>query len=131
MTRRIRLYLVDDESVVRTGLRLRLGVEPDIEVVGEAADGRRAVEGIAELRPDVVLMDVHLPGIDGIAVTLAVRTSVPGCAVVMLSLQDDAETRARARAAGACAFVGKDEMDSALTAAIRKAAACAARGGDD
>jgi DNA-binding NarL/FixJ family response regulator len=127
----IRVYVVDDESLVRTGLRLRLGVEPDIEVVGEAADGERALQGIAEVRPAVVLMDVHLPGIDGIAATLAVRASVPDCAVVMLSLQDDAETRTRARLAGACAFVAKHEVDAALTDAIRKAAACAARGGGD
>jgi DNA-binding NarL/FixJ family response regulator len=128
MTRPIRLFLVDDEPLVRTGLRLRLGVEADFEIVGEAPDGPGAIEAVARVQPDVVLMDVHLPGIDGIEVTRAVRSSVPGCAVVMLSLQDDAETRARARQAGACAFVAKHEIDSALTAAIRKAARCASAG---
>jgi DNA-binding NarL/FixJ family response regulator len=133
MERPIRLFLVDDESIVRTGLRLRLGVEPDFEVVGEAADGRRAIEGVTDVRPDVVLMDVHLPGLDGIAATRAIRESLPECAVVMLSLEDDAETRNGARIAGARGFVAKHEIDAALTAAIRDAAAgaCAAEGGAD
>jgi DNA-binding NarL/FixJ family response regulator len=103
------------------GLRLRLSVEPDFEVVGEAPDGQRAIEGARRIQPDVVLMDVHLPDLDGISATQVIRAAVPGCAVVMLSLQDDAETRSRALAAGACGFVAKHEIDSALIEAIRAA----------
>jgi DNA-binding NarL/FixJ family response regulator len=131
MTRQIRLFLVDDEQSVRRGLRMRLGMEPDIEVVGEAADGRSAVWKVGDVRPDVVLMDVQLPVLDGIQAAAALRDTVPGCAVVMLSMQDDAETRARARAAGAAGFVAKHEMDTALTAAIRDAAANGTKGGVD
>jgi DNA-binding NarL/FixJ family response regulator len=123
MAEPIRLFLVDDESIVRTGLRLRLGVEPDFEIVGEAGDGNLAIEGVTEARPDVVLMDVHLPVLDGIAATRAIRASLPQCAVVMLSLQDDAQTRERAREAGAYRFVAKHDIDATLTAAIREAAA--------
>ena len=132
MTRPIRLFLVDDERNVLRGLRMRLGMEPDMEVVGEAADGRTAVTGVSLVRPDVVLMDVNLPVLDGIDATAALREMVPDCSVVMLSMRDDAETRARARAAGAAGFVAKHEMDTALTAAIRHAAAAnGAKGGDD
>lgn len=118
----IRLFLVDDEHSVRQGLRMRLGMEPDFVVVGEAADGRRAVADVASIRPDVVLMDIQMPIIDGIEATAALRDTVPGCAVVMLSMQDDADTRARARAAGAVGFVSKHQIESALAAAIRTAA---------
>jgi DNA-binding NarL/FixJ family response regulator len=118
----IRLFLVDDEQRVRQGLRMRLGMELDMSVVGEAADGRSALDGVRQIQPDVVLMDVHLPGMDGVAATALMREAAPGCAVVMLSMQDDADTRARARAAGAVAFVAKHELERALTAAIRSAA---------
>jgi DNA-binding NarL/FixJ family response regulator len=129
----IRLFLVDDEHAVRQGLRMRLGMEPDFVVVGEAADGRRAVTEVASIRPDVVLMDIHMPVIDGIQATAELRDTVPGCAVVMLSMQDDADTRARARQAGAVGFVSKHQIESALAAAIRTAAhgAGASGGGGD
>jgi DNA-binding NarL/FixJ family response regulator len=118
----IRLFLVDDEHTVRQGLRMRLGMEPDFLVIGEAADGGKALAGVASTRPDVVLMDIHLPVIDGIQATAVLRDTVPGCAVVMLSMQDDADTRSRARQAGAVGFVAKHEIESALAAAIRAAA---------
>jgi two-component system response regulator DesR len=109
---------------------MRLGMEPDIVVIGEAADGRAALDRVPEARPDVVLMDVNLPELDGISATARLREISPDCAVVMLSLRDDAETRARARQAGASGFVGKHDMDGALTTAIR-AAANALEGGAD
>jgi len=118
----IRLFLVDDERTVRQGLRMRLGMEPDFTIVGEAADGRSAVESATEVCPDVVLMDIHIPILDGIQATAALRDAVPGCAVVMLSMQDDTDTRARARAAGAAGFVAKHQMETALAEAIRSAA---------
>lgn len=118
----IKLLLVDDQPAVRQGLRMRLALEADLAVVGEAGDGRAALALAAALAPDVVLMDVALPEMDGIAVTEALLAAAPERAVVMLSLYDDAVTRARARAAGACTFVAKQDGVDALLAAVRHAA---------
>lgn len=118
----IRVLLVDDQSNVRRGLTMRLSLEPDIEVVGEAADGRAAVDAARRLRPSVVLMDVEMPELDGIAATRAIRSALPGTEVVILTLHDDADTRSRAEAAGAASFVAKHRMDGVLLQAIRRAA---------
>jgi DNA-binding NarL/FixJ family response regulator len=125
----IRLFLVDDERRVRRGLRMRLEMEADFLVVGEAGDGCAAIAGIVDAQPDVVLMDIEMPCKDGISTSEELRTLAPHAAVVMVSMQDDTVTRARATAAGAVAFVGKHEIDTALTDAIRGAAA-AGRGRD-
>jgi DNA-binding NarL/FixJ family response regulator len=117
----IRLFLVDDEPRVRQGLRMRLGMEADIAIVGEASDGQSAVVAVQAARPDVVLMDLHMPVLDGIGATAALRESLPGCAVILLSFQDDPDTRARALEAGAVAFVAKHQIETALPAAIRAA----------
>jgi DNA-binding NarL/FixJ family response regulator len=117
----IRLFLLDDEPLVRRGLRMRLGMEPDFVVVGEAGDGCTALREVHQLRPDVVLSDIQLPGQDGISLLPEFRAA--GCHVVIVSMQDDATTRGRAAAAGASGFVGKHQIDLALTAAIRVAAA--------
>jgi len=119
---RIRVLLVDDEARVRIGLRMRLKLEPDIEVVGEAVDGEAALAAASEARPDVVVMDVRMKGVDGIVATRLLRERLPACAVVMLTMHDSQETRADARAAGAVAFVAKHEDDGALVDAIRSAA---------
>ena len=118
----IRVLLVDDQPCARLGLRMWLGLEPDLTVVGEAANGAEALRLARELRPDVILMDVSMPNVDGIAATAALHPSTGRSAVVVLSLRDDVETRARALAAGAFAFVGKHESVDALLAAIRQAA---------
>lgn len=118
----IRLYLVDDEPHVRRGLRMRLQMESDFEIVGEAGDSAGAIAGIRTTRPDVVLMDIELPGRDGIGITAELAEVTPETAVVIVSMRDDAATRAQARAAGAAGFVGKHEIDFALTRAIRAAA---------
>jgi DNA-binding NarL/FixJ family response regulator len=120
---RIRLLLVDDEPTVRRGLRMRLELEPDVEVVGEAGNGVSAVELAAELAPSVVLMDVEMPVMDGISATQEISARTPGAAVVVLSIHDDRATIERARQAGAASFVAKAEMDAALLVAIRSAAA--------
>ena len=122
----IRVLIVDDQASIRRGLRMRLGLEPDIEVIDEAADGASAVRLARLLAPDVVLMDLEMPSMDGIAATAAVRRASPATAVVMLTLHDDAATRARAAAAGAAAFVSKCRMDEHLLEAIRGAAPTAA-----
>jgi two-component system response regulator DesR len=117
----IRVLLVDDQSVVRRGLHARLLLEPDIEVVGEASSGREALGLIQAHAPDVAVIDVEMPEMDGIETTAALRRMVPQCAVVILSIHDDAQTRARAQAAGAVAFVEKRGGADALLAAIRQA----------
>lgn len=118
----IRVLLVDDEPNVLRGLRMRLGLEADIRVVGEAADGAAAVDLAGQLSPDVVLMDVNLPVVDGITATRALAARLPRAAVVVLSLHDDQGTIDRALAAGAVAFIAKQQMDGDLLAAIRMAA---------
>jgi DNA-binding NarL/FixJ family response regulator len=119
---RIRVLLVDDEPIVLRGLRMRLGLEADITVVGEAADGATAVDLAILVSPDVVLMDVNLPVLDGIAATRELSARVPQAAVVIHSLHDDQGTIDRAIAAGAVAFVAKQQMDGDLLGAIRMAA---------
>jgi DNA-binding NarL/FixJ family response regulator len=118
--RRVRLLLVDDQPAIRRGLRMWLELQPDLEVVGEAESGEGAVVAAVGLRPDVVLMDAELPGMGGVAATAAVLAAAPGVAVVVQSLHDDAPTRARAREAGAAAFVGKGTGEEELLAAIRR-----------
>jgi DNA-binding NarL/FixJ family response regulator len=118
----IRLLLVDDQPQVRRGLIMRLALESDVEIVGEAGDAERALELAGLLQPDVVIMDVELPGMDGIDATRMLLTTLPQTAIVMLSLHDDTDTIARAKAAGAAAFVAKHRMEGPLLAAIRAAA---------
>jgi DNA-binding NarL/FixJ family response regulator len=118
----IRILIVDDEPSTRAALRMRLGLESDIVVVGEATDGETAVSAADELAPDVVVMDVKMPGLDGIAATAVLHQRYPACAVIVLSLYDTESNRARAREVGAVAFVGKHELDGPLLAAIRRAA---------
>lgn len=122
----ITILLVDDQPNIRRGLRMRLGLEADLSIVGEACDGAAALSLAEELAPGVVLMDAEMPGMDGIAATAEMARRAPGCRVVMLTLHDDAATRERARCAGACAFVAKHEIDHALMAAIRGAASAGA-----
>jgi CheY-like chemotaxis protein len=118
----IRLLLVDDQPQVRRGLVMRLALEPDVEIVGEAGDAESALELAGTLHPDVIIMDVELPGMDGIDATRSLRLAMPRTAIVMLSLHDDNETVARAKAAGAAHFVAKHRMEGPLLAAIRDAA---------
>jgi DNA-binding NarL/FixJ family response regulator len=118
----IRLLLVDDHAVVRRALRERLELEPDLELVGEAATGREAIDLAASVAPDVVLMDVEMPDLDGIQTTAELRRVLPRCSVVILSIHDDAQTRARALAAGAVEFVEKRGATQMLLAAVHRAA---------
>jgi DNA-binding NarL/FixJ family response regulator len=118
----IRVLLVDDQPAVRRGLRLRLHLEPDIQVVGETGSGQESLTLTQALTPDVVLMDVEMPEMDGIETTQALRALPSPSAVVILSIHDDVATRARAQAAGAAAFVGKSGTTDQLLAAIRSAA---------
>lgn len=118
----IRILLVDDRTTVRRVLALGLALEPDFCVVGEAGDGQEAVEQAETLHPDVVLMDVAMPRMDGITATGQIRQRSPATAVIVHSLLDDALTQMSAREAGAAAFVSKLAGAAALLEAIRKAA---------
>lgn len=117
----IRLLLVDDHASVRQGLKMRLALEPDFTVVAEAGDGLSALLLAQQYSPDVIIMDIEIPGTDGITATQVLRSTLPSSKVVMLSLHEDAVTKARARNAGAVAFVSKTEATEALVAAIRNA----------
>lgn len=117
----ITLLLVEDEPLVRHGLRTWLERDAQITVVGEASDGVDAVTLAQAFQPDVVLMDISLPTMDGITAAAALRAAVSHSAVVFLSLYDDAATRARVEAVGGAAFVGKHEGVRALRSAIRQA----------
>jgi DNA-binding NarL/FixJ family response regulator len=115
---KVRILLVDDQPEIRRGLRMRLELEPDLVVAGEAGDGREVREAVLALRPHVVVMDVAMPGVGGIEAAL---TALSTAAVVMLSLYDDARTRESALAAGAVGFVAKHEPQQALVREIRRA----------
>ncbi len=119
----VRVLLVDDHSVVRQGLRMFLAIDPGIEVVGEASDGQSAIEQARRLRPDVVLMDIVMPGMDGVAATYQIRQELPKTEVVALtSLVDDATVLGAVRA-GAIGYVLKDTQPEQLCTVIRAAAA--------
>ncbi len=102
---------------------MRLALEPDLKTVGEASNGLEALAAVRRLRPDVVVMDLDMPHMDGITATETLARMAPNTAVVILSIHDDITTRRRAQAAGAAAFVAKQAGDLALLEAIRQAAA--------
>jgi DNA-binding NarL/FixJ family response regulator len=118
----IRLLLVDYQQAVRRGLKMRLALEEDLQVVGEAGDATEAIPLARALRPDVIVMDLEMPGASGIEVTETLRAVVPRSAVVILTLRDDAATQEQARVAGAAAFVAKYRTEETLLAAIRSVA---------
>lgn len=122
MSEPIRVLIVDDHAVVRSGLRMLLDDQDDLEVVGEAGDMRGAVFEARSLKPDVILMDVVMPGDDGIAATAAVLREVPGGKVLVLSMQDDARYVHEAFAAGASGYVLKEAAHTELVGAVREVA---------
>lgn len=119
MTDTIRVLLVDDQELIRIGFRLVLEAEPDMHVVGEASDGDAAVSFAAELRPDVVLMDVRMPGLDGIAATESIVRARPETRVLVLTTFDLDEYAFGAIRAGASGFLLKDAQRQELIAAVR------------
>ena len=121
----IRVVLADDQALVRSGLRALLANSDDLEVVGEAVDGRDAVVVVTRTQPDVVLMDVRMPGVDGIAATRKITTDsrLSGVAIIMLTTFDDDDQIFAAIRAGASGYLLKDAEPDDLREAIRVVAA--------
>ena len=118
----IRVLICDDQPLVRAGVRTLLGSQPDIEIVGEAADGAAAVAAAARLRPDVVLMDVRMPGTDGIKATEAIARGDGSPQVLVLTTYDQDEYVFDALAAGASGFLLKDSRPEDLISGVRSVA---------
>lgn len=121
MAEKIRVLIVDDVAETRENIRKLLQFEPDVEVVGIARTGREAIDLAMETQPDVVLMDINMPDMDGITATEGVRRKVPFTQVVILSVQNDPNYMRRAMLAGARDFLSKPPMVDELIAAIRRA----------
>ncbi len=115
----IRLLLVDDQNLIRRGLRALLKTDPDLEIVGEAENGRDAIDLIGTLQPDVVLMDIRMPILDGVAATQIICPQYPATKVLVLTTFDDREYVMQALQAGAAGYLLKDTPFEELTQAIR------------
>jgi DNA-binding NarL/FixJ family response regulator len=116
------VLIADDNGLFAMALQGVLGADESIEVVGHASDGEEAARLVAELGPDVVLMDLSMPRVDGFEATRTIRSTTPGTAVVVLTGSLDSDDRARAMAAGAAGYVTKDRILADLVNAIRSAA---------
>lgn len=110
----ISILIVDDQRAVRRGLLNLLNLQADLIVVGEAVDGEEAVQLAITLKPDVVLMDLEMPILDGLMATAQISLEIPQTAVIMLSIHDDKVARLKAEMAGAVAFVRKQGVEPLL-----------------
>ena len=115
-----RLIIADDHALLRSGIRSMLAGESDLEVVGEAADGQEALDLCRRLRPDLVLMDVRMPKMDGLAATRAIKEELPRTSVVMVTMQNDPDYLFEAVIAGAAGYVLKGATPEQLTEAVRQ-----------
>jgi DNA-binding NarL/FixJ family response regulator len=122
---KLRVLIADDHAILREGLRALLGSTPDLEVVGEAADGREAIAQVARLRPDIVLMDAAMPGLGGLEATLEIRRANPDVKVLVLTQYEDREYIHRFLQAGVSGYLLKKSAGKELAASIR----AVARGG--
>ena len=120
--RAIRVLLVDDHTILRIGLRAFLRYHDDIQVIGEAQDGAEALARVAELRPDIVLMDIAMPGVNGIEATRQIRAQYPETRVLILSQYEDPQYVLPLLRAGASGYIPKDALGTDLLAALRRVA---------
>ncbi|WSZ86906.1 response regulator transcription factor [Streptomyces sp. NBC_00859] len=124
--RRVRVLLADDEALIRAGIRAVIGADPSIEVVAEAADGHEAVELALKHRPDVALLDIRMPRVDGLRAAAELRAAVPATALVMLTTFSEDEYIVRALDSGVSGFLLKSGDPRELIAGVQAAAAGAA-----
>ena len=120
--KKIKILIADDHSVVRIGLATLLGYKKDLTVVGEAENGEEALAATRKLKPDVVIMDLVMPGLNGVEATKAIRTELPDTKVLILTSFGSSEDAARAIAAGASGVIMKDSANRELIEAIRTVA---------
>ncbi|MFF1820972.1 response regulator [Kribbella sp. NPDC058245] len=123
MSSPVRLLLVDDDPLVRAGLASMLGGTPSLDLVGQASNGREAVDAVRDLHPDVVLMDIGMPVLDGVAATAAIRADSPAPEVIMLTTFGSDDYLLRALRAGAAGYLLKDAAPVEIVTAILKVAA--------
>jgi DNA-binding NarL/FixJ family response regulator len=116
-----RLLIVDDHDLIRESTRLMLEGVPDLEVVGEAVNGRHALELCRQLRPDLVLMDVRMPDMDGLTATREIKKEMPAISVLMVSAYESEDYRREAARAGATAYILKDAERHQLLEAVHEA----------
>ena len=119
--RRARLLIVDDHDLMRESTQRMLEGEPDLEVVGEAVNGHHALELCRQLRPDLVLMDVRMPEMDGLTATRAIKEELPGISVLLLSVYERDDYRWEGASVGAAGYILKDASRQQLLEAVRKA----------
>lgn len=123
MTQTITVLLADDHALVRRGFRRLLEDDPSIAVVGEASNGEDAIRLAGELKPDVVVMDVAMPGVNGLAATRAILAQAPGARILVLSMHSEATLVRQALEAGARGYILKNALDLDLAAAVKRVAA--------
>lgn len=116
---KITVLVVDDHTIMREGIRSLLSAYDDIEIIGEATDGKAAIEKATELVPDVVLMDIAMPGMDGLEATRNIRAQVPETKVIMLTQYDDKEYTQLSHQIGAAGYVPKRALAKELVSVIR------------
>jgi DNA-binding NarL/FixJ family response regulator len=123
----VRVFLADDHALFREGLAALIALQPDMEVVGQAGDGLEAVVKVLELKPDIILMDIQMPGCDGLEATDQIKTRLPETTIVMLTVRDEEEKLFQAIQSGAQGYLLKsirsDEMLESLRATLRGEAA--------
>lgn len=120
--RRIRILLADDHKIVRQGFRLILAQQADLEVVGEASNGREALELAERLKPDVVILDIAMPVVNGVEACRSIRQQCPECNILVLSMHKDAPYVRETLRAGARGYLLKDAIDRDLVTAVRAVA---------
>lgn len=118
----VRILIVDNQALFREGLRTLLSVRPDLEVIGEAGDGKEAIQMAAQLQPDIILMDLRMPVLDGVAATRRIAATNPDCRIIVLTTFDDDEHIFDGLRAGAVGYLLKDVPSEQLVEAIRATA---------